>query len=155
VSSSRPLSGGRTSEQHALPDRRRQRAFVEIVELAAHRRAVGKPRHLHLRIGEQFGDVVRCGLAVDGGVERKDDFLDLRLVGPRDQPVNDLVQRTRRARVMIVSPNMAFLAIQLVRKIRKDAELQEAALTIRTETGLMAKDVSLRSRCRLPCSVRC
>jgi DNA recombination protein RmuC len=56
---------------------------------------------------------------------------------------DDLVQRARRARVMIVSPNMAFLAIQLVRQIRKDAEMQEAALTIRTETGLMAKDVGL------------
>jgi DNA recombination protein RmuC len=56
---------------------------------------------------------------------------------------DDLVQRARRARVMIVSPNMAFLAIQLVRQIRKDAEMQEAALTIRTEVGLMAKDVGL------------
>jgi len=56
---------------------------------------------------------------------------------------DDLVQRARRTRVMIVSPNMAFLAIQLVRQIRKDAEMQEAALTIRTEVGLMAKDVGL------------
>ena len=56
---------------------------------------------------------------------------------------DDLVQRARRARVMIVSPNMAFLAIQLVRQIRKDAEMQEAALTIRNEVGLMAKDVAL------------
>lgn len=56
---------------------------------------------------------------------------------------DDLVQRARRARVMIVSPNMAFLAIQLVRQIRKDAAMQEAALTIRTEVGLMAKDVGL------------
>ena len=58
---------------------------------------------------------------------------------------DDLVQRARRARVMIVSPNMAFLAIQLVRQIRKDAEMQEAALTIRTEVGFMAKDVELLS----------
>lgn len=56
---------------------------------------------------------------------------------------DDLVQRARRARVMVVSPNMAFLAIQLVRQIRKDAEMQEAALTIRNEVGLMAKDVAL------------
>jgi DNA recombination protein RmuC len=56
---------------------------------------------------------------------------------------DDLVQRARRARVMIVSPNMAFLAVQLVRQIRKDAEMQEAALTIRTEVGLMARDVGL------------
>jgi len=56
---------------------------------------------------------------------------------------DDLVQRARRARVMIVSPNMAVLAIQLVRQIRKDAEMQEAAQQIRSEVGLMMKDVSL------------
>jgi len=56
---------------------------------------------------------------------------------------DDLVQRARRERVMIVSPNMAVLAVQLVRQIRKDAEMQEAADTIRREVGLMMKDVGL------------
>jgi len=56
---------------------------------------------------------------------------------------DDLIQRARRARVMIVSPNMAFLAIQLVRQIRKDAEMQEAAHMIRTEVGHMMKDIGL------------
>ena len=56
---------------------------------------------------------------------------------------DDIVQRARRARVMIVSPNMAFLAIQLVRQIRKDAEMQEAAHKIRSEVGYMMKDVEL------------
>lgn len=58
---------------------------------------------------------------------------------------DDLVQRARRARVMIVSPNMTVLAVQLVRQIRKDAEMQEAADTIRREVGLMMKDVGLLS----------
>jgi DNA recombination protein RmuC len=56
---------------------------------------------------------------------------------------DDLVQRARRERVMIVSPNMAVLAVQLIRQIRKDAEMQEAADTIRREVGLMMKDVAL------------
>jgi DNA recombination protein RmuC len=56
---------------------------------------------------------------------------------------DDLVQRARRARVMIVSPNMMFLAVQLVRQIRKDAEMQEAAHKIRSEVGYMMKDVGL------------
>jgi len=56
---------------------------------------------------------------------------------------DDVVQRARRERVMIVSPNMAVLAVQLVRQIRKDAEMQEAAETIRREVGLMMKDVGL------------
>jgi DNA recombination protein RmuC len=56
---------------------------------------------------------------------------------------DDLVQRARRARVLIVSPNMAFLAVQLVRQIRKDAEMQEAAHQIRNEVEAMMKDVGL------------
>ena len=56
---------------------------------------------------------------------------------------DDLVQRARRARVMIVSPNMTFLAVQLIRQIRKDAEMEAATRTIRTEVGAMMRDVGL------------
>jgi DNA recombination protein RmuC len=56
---------------------------------------------------------------------------------------DDLVQRARRARVMIVSPNMAVLAIQIIRQIRKDAEMREAADQIRNEVAHMMKDVGL------------
>lgn len=56
---------------------------------------------------------------------------------------DDLVQRARRARVMIVSPNMAVLAIQLVRQMRKDAQMREAVDHIRFEIGHMMKDVGL------------
>ena len=56
---------------------------------------------------------------------------------------DDIVQRARRARVMIVSPNMAVLAIQLVRQMRKDAQMREAVDQIRFEIGHMMKDVRL------------
>ena len=56
---------------------------------------------------------------------------------------DDIVQRARRARVMIVSPNMAVLAIQLVRQMRKDAQMREAVDQIRFEIGHMMKDVAL------------
>jgi DNA recombination protein RmuC len=56
---------------------------------------------------------------------------------------DDIVQRARRARVMIVSPNMAVLAIQLVRQMRKDAQMREAIDQIRFEIGHMMKDVGL------------
>jgi DNA recombination protein RmuC len=56
---------------------------------------------------------------------------------------DDLVQRARRARVMIVSPNMAFLAIQVIKQLRKDADMQEAAHEIRTQVGHMMRDVGL------------
>ena len=44
---------------------------------------------------------------------------------------------------MIVSPNMAVLAIQLVRQMRKDAQMREAVDQIRFEIGHMMKDVGL------------
>lgn len=56
---------------------------------------------------------------------------------------DDIVQRARRSRVMIVSPNLAVLAIQLVRQMRKDAQMREAVDQIRFEIGHMMKDVGL------------
>ncbi|HVV81207.1 MAG TPA: DNA recombination protein RmuC [Pseudolabrys sp.] len=56
---------------------------------------------------------------------------------------DDMVQRAQRARVMIVSPTLMVLAIQVIRQMRKDAEMREAADQIRTEVGLMMKDVGL------------
>src|SRR3984885_167408 len=60
-------------EQGPLPHRSRQRAFIEIIEFAADRHAMGEPRHLDVRPLQEVGDVVRRGLVVDGGVEGEDD----------------------------------------------------------------------------------
>ncbi len=56
---------------------------------------------------------------------------------------DDVVQRAHRARVMIVSPTLMVLAIQVIKQVRKDAAMREAADQIRTEVGLMMKDVGL------------
>ncbi|MCF8478364.1 MAG: DNA recombination protein RmuC [Pseudolabrys sp.] len=56
---------------------------------------------------------------------------------------DDLVQKAQRARVMIVSPTLMVMAIQVIKQVRKDAEMREAADQIRTEVGLMMKDVGL------------
>ena len=96
-------------KQRPLLDRRRQRALVEIIELAADRHAVREPRHLHVRVVQQFGDVMRGGLAVDRGVERQDHFLHLRLVRARDQRVDgqilraDAVERRQRAAEHVIA----------------------------------------------------
>lgn len=58
---------------------------------------------------------------------------------------DDLVQKAQRARVMIVSPTLMVMAIQVIKQVRKDAEMREAADQIRTEVGMMMKDVSLLS----------
>src|ERR1700716_3869078 len=54
------------SKQRALPHGRGQRAFIEIIELAADRHAMGEPCHLDVCLLQEVGDVVRGGLAVDG-----------------------------------------------------------------------------------------
>jgi DNA recombination protein RmuC len=56
---------------------------------------------------------------------------------------DDIVQRAQRARVMIVSPTLMVMAIQVIKQVRKDAEMREAADQIRNEVGHMIKDVGL------------
>jgi DNA recombination protein RmuC len=56
---------------------------------------------------------------------------------------DDLVQKAYRARVVVVSPSILMLAIQVVQQIQKDARMREAADQIRDEVGRLVKDVSL------------
>lgn len=56
---------------------------------------------------------------------------------------DDLVQKAFRARVVLVSPSILMLAIQVVQQIQKDARMREAADQIRDEVGRLVKDVGL------------
>jgi DNA recombination protein RmuC len=56
---------------------------------------------------------------------------------------DDIVQRAQRTRVMIVSPTLMVMAIQVIKQVRKDAAMREAADQIRDEVGHMMKDVGL------------
>jgi DNA recombination protein RmuC len=56
---------------------------------------------------------------------------------------DDLFQRAYRARVVIVSPALLSLAIQMVQQMQKDARMREAADQIRDEVGRLVKDVGL------------
>lgn len=56
---------------------------------------------------------------------------------------DDIVQKAYRLRVVLVSPSLLMLAIQVVQQIQKDAQMREAADLIRTEVGHMMKDVRL------------
>jgi DNA recombination protein RmuC len=58
---------------------------------------------------------------------------------------DDLIQRAYRARVVIVSPSLLTLAIQMVQQIQKDARMREAADQIRDEVARLVKDVGLLS----------
>jgi DNA recombination protein RmuC len=55
----------------------------------------------------------------------------------------DIVQKAYRAQVLLVSPTLLMLAIQVIRQIQKDARMREAADLVRTEVGHMMKDVNL------------
>jgi DNA recombination protein RmuC len=56
---------------------------------------------------------------------------------------DDLFQRAYRARVVIVSPSLLTLAIQMVQQIQKDARMREAADQIRDEVARLVRDVGL------------
>ena len=62
---------------------------------------------------------------------------------------DDIVQKAYRARVVIVSPSLLMLAIQVIQQIQKDARMREAADQIRTEVG--AHD----GRRRAPAAIAC
>src|SRR5215468_11953882 len=60
---------------------------------------------------------------------------------------DDLVQKAYRARVVMVSPSLLMLAIQVMQQILKDARMREAADRIRDEVSRMMDDVGrLRER---------
>jgi DNA recombination protein RmuC len=54
---------------------------------------------------------------------------------------DDLVQKAYRARVVIVSPSLLMLAVQVMQQILKDARMREAADLIRAEVSRMMEDV--------------
>jgi len=56
---------------------------------------------------------------------------------------DDIVQKAYRAKVMMVSPMLLMLAIQVILQIQKDTQMREATDLIRNEVGHMMKDVNL------------
>ena len=51
---------------------------------------------------------------------------------------DDLVQKAYRARVVLVSPSLLMLAIQVMQQIQKDARMRDAADQIRNEVAHLA-----------------
>jgi DNA recombination protein RmuC len=54
---------------------------------------------------------------------------------------DDVVQKAYRARVVLVSPSLLMLAIQVVQQIQKDARMREAADQIHAEVGHLMTDL--------------
>jgi DNA recombination protein RmuC len=55
----------------------------------------------------------------------------------------EVIKRAHRAKVMIVSPTLAVLAIQVIKQLRKDAQMREAVGLIQQETANLLNDVRL------------
>ena len=54
---------------------------------------------------------------------------------------DDVVQKAYRAKVVIVSPSLLMLAINVVQQIQKDARMREAADQIHAEVGHLMDDI--------------
>src|SRR4051794_574505 len=54
---------------------------------------------------------------------------------------DDVIQKAYRAQVVLVSPSLLMLAIQVMKQIQKDARMREAAHEIRTEVGYLMDDL--------------
>ncbi len=60
---------------------------------------------------------------------------------------DDVIQKAYRARIVLVSPSLLMLAIQVMQQILKDARMRDAADQIRTEVMNMSDDLArLRER---------
>jgi len=60
---------------------------------------------------------------------------------------DDVIQKAYRAQVILVSPSLLMMAIQVMQQILKDARMREAAQEIRTEVGRLTDDLDrLRER---------
>jgi len=55
----------------------------------------------------------------------------------------DVLQRARRAQVVIVSPHIFWLAVNTIRTLMRDAKMREKAHEIQKEVGILLKDVNL------------
>jgi len=54
---------------------------------------------------------------------------------------DDVVQKAHRARVVIVSPSLLRMSIEVVQTLTRDARLQDSARFVRAEVGKLAADV--------------
>jgi DNA recombination protein RmuC len=60
---------------------------------------------------------------------------------------DDIIQKAFRSRVVIVSPSLLMLAVQVIQQIQKDARMREAADKIHAEVGHLMDDLGrLRDR---------
>jgi DNA recombination protein RmuC len=112
-------------------------AKTEVARKAASQR-------LRADIGKHIGDIAEKYLIPGETQEMAFLFVPSESVyAELHEDFDDVVQKAFRAKVVIVSPSVLMLAIQLVRQSQRDARMREAADQIRDEVGRLMKDVGL------------
>src|SRR5690606_28681579 len=97
----------------ARAERMRQRAAVDVFELAAQRHAMRQPAGLDLVLARELRQVVRGGFALDGGIGGDDQLAHFALAQARVQPVQpdlawaDAIERRQPALQHEVQPAVA------------------------------------------------
>ena len=120
-----PLESVTAFREARSEDERRQAASRVRTDIAKH---VGDIAHKYLIPGETQDLALMF-------VPSESVFADLH------DGFDDIVQKANRARVVIVSPSLLMLAIQVVQQIQKDARMREAADRIHAEVGLLMDDL--------------
>ena len=101
-------------------------------------------QRLRADIGKHIGDIAEKYLIPGETQEMAFLFVPSESVyAELHEDFDDVVQKGFRAKVVIVSPSVLMLAIQLVRQSQRDARMREAADQIRDEVGRLMKDVGL------------
>src|SRR3546814_15319948 len=70
-----------SSDRTPGPERLRQRAFIEVIEFAAHGQPMRQLGDAHRKPLDPLGDIMRGGLALERGVHRQHDRSEERRVG--------------------------------------------------------------------------
>ena len=99
-------------------------------------------QRLRQDVGKHFGDIAEKYLIPGETQEMALMFVPSESVYAEiHDGFDDIVQKAYRARVVMVSPSLLMLAIQVVQQIQKDARMREAADQIRDEVGHLMNDV--------------
>ncbi|MBV9261047.1 MAG: DNA recombination protein RmuC [Pseudolabrys sp.] len=123
-------------------------AISEMERATTEEQQTDAARKLRVHLGKHIGDIADKYL-IPGETQ------DLALMFVPSESVytelhdhfDDIIQKAYRARVMIVSPSLLMLAVQVIQQIQKDAKMREAADKIHAEVGHLMDDLGrLRER---------
>ena len=125
----------RSSRSKPLPRSRR---------LAAGRRARPAGQRVRADVGKHVRDIAERYLAPGETQDIALMFVPSESVwADLAEHFDDIVQKAHRARIVIVSPSLLMMAIQVTQTILRDARMRESVQVIQAEVGKLLNDVRL------------